>query len=139
MIGYTNDYPEFINDLEKVVNLFENGTYEYIQGIEQEIWELARQSENIPHIGNIYTSLVLNRLDDYIKEYLPELELHTYVDVSAMASDYTVNNGTVENLDELIENLKEANEEKHDKRTKIYKICEQKIEALANCNISLAA
>lgn len=94
-----DDYPEWVVDLER-------GTKEIE---ESELWRLAREFEDPPHIGNLYIQQVFENVGDYIFEYtekrIPGIDTFPYVEryVNAMASSLEVYGRDVKTMDEVRE------------------------------------
>lgn len=77
----TDDRPDYIDDLEEAAHLFETGKSGSYFGIEDDVWEIAKQSEDIPHFSNIYSSIILSRLESSLTEEFKalDLEINTYI------------------------------------------------------------
>jgi hypothetical protein len=48
-------------------------------GGEDEIWQIARESDEVPHFGNIYQDLIGRAVVDAINEDCPQAEASYYV------------------------------------------------------------
>ena len=67
------------------------GHINYSEPSDEEIWETARQSEGIPHIGNIFLEALLNSIQAYCTEngieceyYVNALDSHLYINGEAI-------------------------------------------------------
>lgn len=47
--------------------------------IENEVWAIARESEEIPHIGNIYMEVIARQLTYAIEDKYPSIETNYYI------------------------------------------------------------
>ncbi len=47
--------------------------------IENDVWAIARESEEIPHIGNIYMEEIAKQLTSAIEDKYPSIETNYYV------------------------------------------------------------
>lgn len=71
----TNIQKLFTDDArsDKFLEPFENFIEEWAESIDNEtIWEIARESEEVPHFGNIYFGELGYRLNDAIVSYMKE-------------------------------------------------------------------
>lgn len=78
---------------------------------DQEVWEIARQCKDIPHLGNIYQSLVINRLESLFWEQIgldyqsDQITLFTFV--NNFDSHFCINDQAVNTLDDFIAKVDE--------------------------------
>lgn len=105
-----NDMPDSVGILERtVLNMFED-TY----GIDDDIWEIAREYNSIPNFSNIYIDIIYSRIEYVLNEYFGALELDINYYVNNLVSTFYVNRSEIKNKKELLEVLIEAFEEKKD-------------------------
>lgn len=102
----TDDRPECIDELEKVANLLQNGEYDYYFGMEEEVWEIARESKEMPHFSNIYTSIVFGRLEDALQEEFRALDIKINSYVNSIASSFEFNGNDVSSLEQIRDEVK---------------------------------
>mgnify|MGYP003604288526 CR=1 FL=1 len=76
---------EMLNSWDDVVSDFD-GDYD---ALEKEVWEIARESEDIPHFGNIRQSLVAGRLESVINGRWPLLGVEYHI--NAICSYFSIN------------------------------------------------
>lgn len=74
----------------------------YSEPSEEELWESASQSVEIPHIGNIYLEALLNSVQAYCTEH--NIDCSYYV--NAMDSHLFINGEQVNSFDDFIESTK---------------------------------
>ncbi len=108
----TDDRPDFIDDLEQVANLFETGKYDYFKGMENEVWEVARQSEDIPHFSNIYSSIVFSRLENSLSDEFKELDLQINTYINSIDTHFEINGKNAHGLEEIGDRIIETYNEK---------------------------
>ena len=83
---YDDDYPDWIDDLFNDLNLDDSQ-------MQQEVWGIARQYEEVPHIGNIQFEWLAEQIVEYIKENIkPDIEYTIYPNCQA---SYIYINGVV--------------------------------------------
>lgn len=70
-----------------------------IDGLEQEVWDIARQYQAIPHLGNIRQSLVAGRLQEAVNSRWPFLDVDYHI--NAIASYFGINGESVRTLRDL--------------------------------------
>ena len=92
---YENDVPSDIGDIEIIAKHFG------IDITDKDIWLQARESEQPPHLGNVYLYLLLTRLEEALNERYPNLSI-TY-EVNALASYFNVNHQKLSTLNQLFE------------------------------------
>ncbi len=78
--------------------------FEGLANIEQAVWEIARCSKEIPHIGNIYQRELLNRLKVAIeKKYSLCDELNIDIYINGTDTHLTINDNAIHHLNDLKE------------------------------------
>jgi len=77
---YEDDYPEWVSK-EIECKLFSVLDIPMVEDIE--IWSIIKEYEDIPHLGNVYSDLVLSRLIGYIG--------NTYTTIDTSKLTYSVN------------------------------------------------
>lgn len=70
---YENDIPQPIGELEKIADGYG------IRITDVDIWQQAKWSENPPHLGNVYVSLLFSQLAEKINEHYPNLEVDYFI------------------------------------------------------------
>ena len=103
-----NDIPDFMEDLEEVANLLLYGKRTTFADIEDEIWEIARQYEQAPIIGNIYNSLVFSYLNGALMGTFEALNLKIDYYINSICSSFDINGKEITCEDDLIPVLLEA-------------------------------
>lgn len=103
-----DDSPDFIVELEKIANLIENEAYETYDYMEDEIWEIARESKNIPNFSNIYISQVFYKLENALEERYKELNLNFWSYVNNIDSSFVVGNSEIQEIEDLKEEVLDA-------------------------------
>ena len=68
-------------------------------GLEHEVWAIARMYEKVPHFGNIRQSLVAERLSEAITQRWPFLEVEYHI--NAICSYFSINGEPVTTLRDL--------------------------------------
>lgn len=75
---YREDFAKMLESILSHIN--------YSSPTDEEIWDTARNSEEIPHIGNIYLEALLNSIQAYCAEhdidcqyYVNSLDSHLYI------------------------------------------------------------
>ena len=68
-------------------------------GLEHEVWAIARMYEKVPHFGNIRQSLVAERLSEAITQRWPFLQADFFI--NAPDTHFYVNGESVETLRDL--------------------------------------
>ncbi|THA18356.1 hypothetical protein [Rodentibacter pneumotropicus] len=90
-----NFIPSFyMNAISPALTGWENVLYQYDCSVEdEEIWALVRGSEAIPHFGNLYQSLVLNRLASLFLELtgLEEDDVNIFVFINGFDTHFCIN------------------------------------------------
>ncbi|WP_143226150.1 hypothetical protein [Actinobacillus seminis] len=78
---------------------------------DNEVWAVARCCEEIPHLGNIYQSLVLDRLESLFFEQLDLDEDDEHIDVSTFVNDldshFCIDGDAITTLDEFMAKVEE--------------------------------
>lgn len=106
MMFYADDYLEdTYKDMEKLANEL---------GAEiptnNSVWCEARESEDIPHIGNIFMSQLLNNISTALVAQHNVAEEDVGIYVNGLDTHLSVFGIEVSNLDEIKELIKERNE-----------------------------
>ncbi|WP_077477566.1 MULTISPECIES: hypothetical protein [Rodentibacter] len=90
-----NFIPSFyMNAISPALTGWENVLYQYDCCVEdEEIWALVRGSEVIPHFGNLYQSLVLNRLESLFFELtgLEEDDVNIFIFINGFDTHFCIN------------------------------------------------
>lgn len=68
-------------------------------GLEHEVWAIARMYEKVPHFGNIRQSLVAERLSEAITQRWPFLEVEYHI--NAICSYFSINGEPATTLRDL--------------------------------------
>ena len=101
---FVDDYPDWV---EEVHQYFCKGTVI----TDQSIWEVVKEFDDVPHIGNVVVSMLFSNIIDALKELKPDIEVEC--EANATGSYLTINGVDVTSSDE-IENLLEEMEEEDD-------------------------
>lgn len=105
-----NFIPSFYMDsISPALTGWEDILYEYDRCVEDdEVWELARGSEKIPHFGNLYQSSVLGRLSDLFLEQtgLQEDEVNLFIFINGWDTHFYVNGIAINNKEAFRDTVK---------------------------------
>lgn len=96
---YEKDIPETIYELEKIADGYG------IRITDVDIWSLAKCSENPPHLGNVYVSLLFRQLAEKINEHYPNLDVDYFI--NGLDTHFYINQESitsVKQFNELIAN-----------------------------------
>lgn len=78
---------------------------------DEEVWAIARNSESIPHLGNIYQHLVISRLENLFWEQVEQPEtnenIHIFTFINDFDSHFCVNDQAINTLDEFMAKVEE--------------------------------
>ncbi|MCW9718562.1 hypothetical protein [Avibacterium sp. 21-599] len=84
---------------------------------DEEVWEIARGCKEIPHLGNIYQSLVIGRLECLFFEQLDLAEDDERIDVFTFVNDFDshfcINGEAINTLDEFMAKVDEIKSTLH--------------------------
>ncbi len=97
--AFLNDYPENLYLLEELIE--SKRGCNYFDDIESEIWSIARESEKVPHIGNIYTYLVYSSLNNIIEEDYTHLNLDVEIHINSICSSFAINGEEIKDSDDF--------------------------------------
>lgn len=67
-----NNFSNCIKEFEKIAESLK------IEVLDDEVWQIARESEEIPHIENIYQSILLSRIINHFEED-ERIEINSYI------------------------------------------------------------
>ena len=108
----TNDRPDYIDDLEEAAHLFETGKSGSFFCMEDDVWEIARHSEELPHFSNIYSSIILSRLESALTEEFKALDLEIDTYINSIDTHFMINGDEVKSLEDIGDVVVEAYNEK---------------------------
>lgn len=94
-IFYEHSLPHNINDLEHIAEHFD------VSVTDVDIWEIARCSEDPPHLGNAYLSILFSRLESKINEQYPELKTDYFI--NGMDSHFYIDEQRLYSFDYFME------------------------------------
>lgn len=93
-----------INDVSALVPEWETILEKLGEAIsEEEIWEVAKCNDDLPHFGNIYQDLLLSRIKYLTEEKFPSITVD--FDVNSIASGLYLDNERIYDADTFIEKL----------------------------------
>ncbi|MDY4593647.1 MAG: hypothetical protein SO424_01060 [[Pasteurella] aerogenes] len=84
---------------------------------DDEVWEVARGCEKIPHLGNIYQSLVIGRLENLFLEHIgleegdERIEVFTFV--NDLDSHFCIDGEAINTLDAFMAKVEEIKSTLH--------------------------
>ena len=93
-----NSWDDVVSDFDDWLILLNDLDGDY-DALEKEVWEIARESEDIPHFGNIRQSLVAGRLESVINGRWPLLGAEYHI--NAICSYFSINGEPVTTLRDL--------------------------------------
>ena len=106
----TNGYQEWVSEeIEK--KLFP--IFDIARITDEEMWAEIRGSMEIPHVGNVYTNMVFNKIKDAVEDKYG-LGSKLNVEVNDIASSFYVNDIYVTTAQEFMEELEELHKEKRE-------------------------
>ena len=70
---------------------------------DEEIWEIAKTSEDIPNFDNIYLKLLYSKLEDSIKSVCEDIKIDYYI--NNLDSHFSINNEKVSSYDDIVYEL----------------------------------
>ncbi|MGR3807791.1 hypothetical protein [Pasteurella testudinis] len=77
----------YTNSVSHCLPEWENILFRFRRSVEdKDVWEQARHSEDIPHLGNVYQSLVLNSLENLFCELSGLTEPWEEVDITCFVN-----------------------------------------------------
>ncbi|MGC7559829.1 hypothetical protein [Pasteurella sp. PK-2025] len=98
--NYTEDTSPTLADWEVILNAFNCNISE------DEVWEIARQYSDIPHFGNIYQNLVLNRLKLLFWQLIEleegEIDININYDINARSSYFYIEGDCIYNESDFL-------------------------------------
>lgn len=78
---------------------------------DEEVWDIARGYEKIPHLGNIYQSLVIGRLESLFFEHIGLEEGDERIKIFTFINDFDthfcINGDPINTLDEFMAKVEE--------------------------------
>lgn len=88
-----NVYSDFPDRVEAVIDIIDElgGKQDYLyrnfeHTIEDEVWDVAKEYDNMPNFNNIYYSLAFGELEQLANEKYPELGLEFESDINDLVS-----------------------------------------------------
>ena len=93
-----NSWDDVVSDFDDWLILLNDLDGDY-DALEKEVWEIARESEDIPHFGNIRQSLVAGCLENVIHDRWPFLEVEYHI--NAICSYFSINGEPATTLRDL--------------------------------------
>jgi hypothetical protein len=102
---YEKDYPEWVKHLH-IAMVSKWGLSLVVT--DDDIWEVAKESKEPPHIGNIVSGLIFEKLVDKLKEYFNEdLTTINYI-VNGLDTHFYLDNESYTNLEDIVKFLEHA-------------------------------
>ena len=99
---YENDNPEWV---AKLVRDLDGTKMDGCIPTDNEIWEIAKQDDNPPHLANIWMAVLFERIEAFAEEkYCGDVKVE--YEVNAMASSLNVNRNSVTTAKELLDIFK---------------------------------
>lgn len=110
---YTQDYPEWVSKFE--LGLRYTDFNECIVE-DDEVWELARESREIPHVANIWISELFHRIENHLNETYGEGVFEVEYYANGMGSSLSINKKEIMTYDDLqgVIDKKKLNEDEVD-------------------------
>ena len=91
---YVNDYPDWVDELVNHLGIDDSS-------FEEEVWNIVRESEEPPHIGNVQVSWLFERIIEEIKKGSPSAECK--YEANGRGSYLTVDGEDITDIDQLKE------------------------------------
>ncbi|HDX0975828.1 hypothetical protein ACVND7_06715 [Avibacterium paragallinarum] len=108
---YIHSVSQNLADWESILYHF-NATIE-----DSEVWKIARGCEEIPHLGNIYQSLVIGRLESLFFEQLGleegDEQVNVFTFVNGFDTHFCIDGEAINTLDEFMTKVKEIKSTLH--------------------------